>query len=713
MKKYDKISEIVIREINDIVYISDTNTYELLFLNQSALQLLGNPAESEWLGKPCYKVLQNFKSPCGFCTNSFLNKHEFYCWEHYNHMLNRHFLVKDKLVEWDGQLVRLEIAVDNTEKEKIYRQLKDNLIMEKTLVSCIQTLSMGSGLTAAINDLLKIIGNYYQADRAYIFECDHKLSLLINTYEWCKAGVTPQIDNLKELPLSAADRWMAEFRKKGGFYISSLGKNVDKNSAEYEILEPQGIHSLMAAPLMEQEKIIGFIGVDNPSIHMKEMVLLQSVAYFIMDDIKKKRMTRQLEELSYTDALTGVWNRHKYMEVLHRFERTAPDALGIIYVDINGLKRANDVHGHQYGDFLICHTAEVLSGLFPESVYRIGGDEFVVLCVNLPHDTFYRRVDRLYNMMQMDEECSLSIGLNWGDHNADINRQIISADELMYAEKQRYYSTRMAGKCSHKAGLAMHLVREIKEGKFTVYLQPKIEIRTGKLHGAEALIRRIDKNGQIELPIQFIPRYEAEGIIRHIDFFVLERVCQLLARWEKLGYTDLKVAVNLSRLTLMEYRVTRELKELCTRYKIPPKRIAIEVTETMGHMDKEDLKLLIQSLKDAGFSVSLDDFGAEYSNLAILTHLDFNEIKLDKSLIDHLNSNRRSKIVTTHAIDLCKDLSVTTSVAEGIETQEQLSILGDLNCDVGQGYYFDKPLSEDLFEQKYVKINRRPTAAEH
>lgn len=704
LQNHEDVSRLVMREINEIVYISDVKTYELLYLNRRAVELLGSPAISQWRGKPCYKVLQNRNEPCEFCTNACLNKKEFYCWEHDNEMLKRHFFVKDKLVEWDGRMVRLEIAVDNTEKENIHRQLQKNLAMEKTLVDCIRTLSKNSDLTAAINDLLGIIGNYYAGDRAYIFECDYENELLVNTYEWCRLGIEPQIDHLKQIPLHAADRWIEAFQKRGEFYISCLTEYAKSDSVEYKILEPQGVQSLIAAPLMDGEAMIGFIGVDNPLSNIGEMVLLQSVSFFVLDDIKKKKLTGQLQELSYKDTLTGVWNRNKYMEVLDQYERTTPEKLGIIYADINGLKRANDLHGHQYGDRLICRAAELLSGLFRNRVYRIGGDEFVVLCTELSHTEFYKKIDRLYDEVHRDGACSISIGLKWSEEGEDVNKQIISADRLMYADKQRYYSARNAVKCEDKEGRARKIAREIEAGRFVVCLQPKIEIGTGKLCGAEAFVRRIDRQGRTEMPIQFIPRYEAEGIIRHIDFFVLERVCQLLARWEKMGNTSLKIAVNFAHFTLTEHRAAEKIEKICRRFGIPADRIVLEVSGAIGQMGKESLKRLLQSLKQAGFTVSLDNFGAESLNYAAFLDLQFDEIKLDKCLIDRIASDERAQIVAKHVIELCRDLKVKTSVAAGIETQEQLRVLEDFRCGAGQGYLFDRPLSEEIFEKKYIMV---------
>lgn len=700
---YEEISTLIITESDNIVYLSDPQTYELLFLNRATLEVLGNPPPEVWTQQPCYKLLQGKDAPCEFCTNDKLTREMFYSWEHYNEKLQRYFYKRDKLVELEGRLVRLEIATDNTEKELMYQRLKHNLEMEETLLKCIQTLSQNMELEVAINSLLEIIGGYYRAARAYIFECDFEHNLLVNTYEWCSEGITPMIGNLKELPLSAADRWMEAFRSKGEFYISALSENVDKDSDEYAILEPQGIQSLMAAPLKEGGAITGFIGVDNPTVNIMETILLRSIAYFAMDDILKRRLNAALKQLSYTDVLTGLWNRTKYVETLHEMENSAPPALGIIYVDINGLKRANDTSGHQYGDHLIRHTADILRDHFQKQVYRVGGDEFVVLCTDLSQEAFRRKVEVLRAAIREDEECSVSVGVKWGENGADVNRQVVTADELMYIEKQRYYSTRLTGRGSHRSNLSKALLREIGEGRFVVYLQPKVRIKTGELCGVEALVRRLGDHGKCLPPVQFIPRYEAEGIIRHVDFFVLNQACGMLRRWSQQSRRELRVAVNLSRMTLLEQDVALELASVCTAHGVSPGCITIEVTESMGMMGNKELCILLNTLKEKGFTISLDDFGAEYSNLAILADLAFDEVKLDKSLINELESNDRSRIVTSHAIGLCRELDMITSVAEGIETSGQLDILAAMHCEVGQGYYFDAPLPVPVFERKYLR----------
>lgn len=702
MKNHKDSSELVLREINEIVYVSDIHTHEILFFNQAAMDLCGCQDNADWQGKKCYKVLQNLNKPCEFCTNTLLNEQDFYCWEYYNQMMKRHLAVKDKLIEWDGRLVRLEIAIDISEKEKAMRQLEQNLLTEKTLVSCIRSLNADVDATTAINSLLETIGNYYSGDRVYIYECDYEKNCLISTYEWCRLGIKPQIDARKEVPLSSVEHRMESFRTKGEFHVFGRDEKLAKDSKEYSALKARDVDNHFAAPLLDDKEIIGFIAVDNPMTNLEEMVLLQSVSSFVMNDMKKKKQADKLWKLSYKDSLTDVWNRTRYKKILKQFERETPEKLGIVYTDINGVKEANDLYGHFYGDKMIIHTARVINELFPECVYRIGGDEFVILCTNLSYRSFTQRIDQLYDRVHKDELCNLSVGVKWMEEGEDVNRQIIAADRLMYADKQRYYSTQEKEDHRHKTGVAKHLIQEIKDGKFTIYLQPKIDLRSNKLYGAEALVRRFDDQGELVAPIQFIPLYEAQGIIRYIDFFVLDCVCRQLVRWHEMGNDTLKIAVNLSRFTLMEHNITAELVKVCKQYEISPSRIVIEVTETIGQLNREELVLLMERLKTAGFTVSLDDFGQEYSNLAILVALQFDEVKLDKSVVDYIVSNQKSTIVVDHAINMCKDLGGITSIAEGIETGEQLVVLKKLQCDVGQGYLFDRPLPVEQFEKKYI-----------
>lgn len=446
-------ASMIMDEISDIVYLADLETYELIYINNTTLNILGNPKEKDWKGKKCYQTLQNQPKPCPFCTNHLLRCNEYYIWEYYNQSLDRYFSIKDKIILLGEQRVRLEIATDITAQALTDKQLRQKLLEEQTLVSCVQTLNEGSNGKESINHLLQIVGTYHKAERAYIFEFNG--NIINNTYEWCREDISPQIHNLQNVPIETVERWFEQFKRSGDFYISSLGKNVDKDSLEYKILDSQGIESLMAAALWQDNEIIGFVGVDNPTVNTEGMFLMRSVTSFITNDLYKRKMMEKLTALSYTDALTGTGNRHDYYRVINGFSNNPPASLGIIFLDINGLKIVNDTYGHKQGDYLIKHLAKALLSIFMEYVYRIGGDEFVVLCQNMSQEDFLEKVAALRRLVETDKGLPVSMGISWEKGTVDVARQITCADGLMYEEKQQYYARlskeKNKGKYCHRA----------------------------------------------------------------------------------------------------------------------------------------------------------------------------------------------------------------------------------------------------------------------
>lgn len=427
-------------------------------------------------------------------------------------------------------------------------------------------------------------------------------------------------------------------------------------------------------------------------------------------DAKLMQCVRTLmQEMRYTnrvDKLTQVYNRNEYMRMLQRYEECSPNTLGVVFTDINGMKKINESHGHKYGDFVIVQTADILRKYFEGQVYRVSGDEFVTLCENVDQETFQEKVLRMKQEFETSRDCDASVGYVWQDGEFDARDEIVRADEMMYAQKQTYYQNVLSSGRKERIGSAGEVLKDIQEERFIVYLQPQVEIQTGRVVGAEALVRKRGHDGNIILPGKFIPFYEMEGIIRHLDFYVLETVCSIVRDWRQQDKKELRVSVNFSRMTLMEPDVVQEILRVCRRYQVPPRSINIEVTESISKMDYSQLQGLVNELTEAGFMVSLDDFGSKYSNLSILTGLNFHEVKFDISLVKELADNHRSQIVMKNAIQICKDFKTTNSLAEGIETREQLDLLAGYACDYGQGFYFSKALPAEEFHQKYICENQ-------
>ncbi|MBU3877086.1 EAL domain-containing protein [Faecalicatena sp. AGMB00832] len=707
MIEREKIYPIIVDESENVVYISDPETYEVVYLNQAMRETLDMEPGEEYTGRLCYELFQGLDSPCPFCTNACLSKDRFYTWKHYNEKLKTYFILRDKLVEIDGRDYRLEICVDITESEVQHQNLEQQLSIEETLVQCIHTLSENEDMDMAINSLLEIIGRFYQADRSFIFEYNQWNNTVSNTYEWYREGVESDLPKLQNLPAGLVEQWKKTFADSEVYYI--LPNNEEISGEIPDLLHKFHVHSHMAAPIWEEKsdayqgerRLSGFIGVNNPSRGIEHIKLLQSVAFFVSNDIYKRRMFNKMEELSHLDALTGLGNRNYYLERVEELKQARLESLGVVFIDINGLKYANDHYGHPYGDEMIQSVAHGIRRVFPEYAYRIGGDEFIALFVNGTKEEFEQRLDTLKRYAENECICDFSMGVNFGEGKINIDEQIGYSDSMMYVEKQVYYGSVIDGRRQQHKALARKLVREIEAGNFEIFLQPKIHLDTGEMVGAEALMRRQGEEGEMLLPDRFISLYESEGVIQYLDCYAFEEVCKMLAVWLEKGGTPVPISVNFSRVSLMGSDVVKHLAELRDRYGVPSELLVIEVTESISQMEPRALRSLMDDFEKYGFVVSLDDYGYQYSNLAILINMNFVELKLDKSLVDDLAENPKARIVVENSIDMCRRLNQVISTAEGIENEEQLSILKEFHCNVGQGYFFSEPLPKEVFLKKF------------
>lgn len=429
----------IVDEFDQIVYVSDLETHELYYINKAGRKLI----ESHYpIGQKCYKVLQGKKEPCNFCTNHLLFKHQFYTWEKTNPLFNRKFILKDKLISWNGKTARLEIATDITHKENVSAETKMKLKTERTIVECIHSLTCADTLDQAIHSVLSAIAEFYHADRAYIFEIDDNLNLCNNTYEWCNKGITPEIDLLQNVDLNVIKRWLEIFKTEPMVSIADVDELKEISPEEYHILKEQNISSLLVTPIRStaEKKVTGFIGVDNPSMYTEDNSLLDTLSYFIIDEIKKRTLSEQLIYTSYHDALTGLLNTNCYKKDLEELSSTSLSSVGVVYVDINGLKKRNDEFGHNAGDELIKNVASNLQTAFNEQdIYRIGGDEFIIICKEISEEDFSSRIQMLNSEIKMQGNYSISIGHAWSSQHDDIEKLVREADLSMYQNKKQFY----------------------------------------------------------------------------------------------------------------------------------------------------------------------------------------------------------------------------------------------------------------------------------
>ena len=315
-------------------------------------------------------------------------------------------------------------------------KIKERLEIATILNKCIAELISGEDEDAAISNLLRIISGYFDGDRSYIVQIDEKRNVCTNTYEYAMNGVTAEKDNLQEVPMEMLDIWMDSFRKNGLYYIPDIEE--EQGQPYYETLKMQDITRLLAVPLNSDGKIIGFLGVDNPRLHYEDHTLLSSIQYFLTDSLKAKERKARLQYMSYRDMLTTLYNRNRYIQVLEGMQAKTVIKTGVAYNDINGLKRVNDLYGHEAGDRLIINTARSMLAILPENAYRVGGDEFVLICFDIDEKIFRSKVRDICDSIAA-KRISVSVGVVWEESSSELETMLRRADDLMYAEKKKYY----------------------------------------------------------------------------------------------------------------------------------------------------------------------------------------------------------------------------------------------------------------------------------
>ena len=327
-----------------------------------------------------------------------------------------------------------ELAVSERTKEQIRQRLE----IATVLNSCVGKLNSDTDIDVGINNLLATVNGYFQADRTYVFEIDPDRDVLINTFEYiCGQEVSAQMDNLQEVPVSVIKVWMQNFRQGRSYYMSDLGQ--ERGQPSYEMLKAQQVWRLLAVPLMKGGAMVGFLGVDNPRAHYDDATLLASIQFFVTNSLDRKKQQAYLEKLSYRDMLTGLYNRNRYIERLEAYKQVQDQQIGAIYIDLNGLKKVNDEQGHRAGDELIVRAAGTIAGIFAEDAYRVGGDEFVVILLDVSREDFARKTEQLRRQMQ-ENGVDASIGGVWQASTENLEDLLRLADENMYREKKRYYS---------------------------------------------------------------------------------------------------------------------------------------------------------------------------------------------------------------------------------------------------------------------------------
>ena len=447
--------------------------------------------------------------------------------------------------------------------------------------------------------------------------------------------------------------------------------------------------------------------------------------YALYDITDKKVYQSKIEQQAYTDFLTGLYNRMCCERDLARhIDQAKKDGTegALLYIDLDDFKHINDGLGHQYGDVLlkaISHSLKRVDGI-DNTCYRMGGDEFVII---IPPESF-ERFDMIINQIRdifgkpwflkdADYYCTMSMGIvNFPTEGENVQDLIKKADIAMYEAKRSgknrmaQYSDKLEAGSSKRLDMEKNMRDATVDGykEFEVYYQPIVDNRLPgtPCTGAEALIRwNSAELGSIS-PAEFIPLAEYLGLINPIGNHVLRQACLACRQWNENGHPNYKVNVNLSVVQLLQPDIVELIGRTIEETGICPQNLTLEVTESLAINDMDRMKDILAKIKKLGARIALDDFGTGYSSLNHIREMPFDVIKVDQSFVQDLANDSYSRYFIKMVSDLANAIGVNVCV-EGIETKEQYDVLKGLNVSLIQGYYFDRPMKREAFEEKYVK----------
>lgn len=694
----------LLEESNDLIYVTDFFTYGLLYMNSGAKRLFQVEGDG-YKNQKCYEVLHHLDHPCEFCTNHLLCRESFYRWEYHNPKLGRDFMLRDRIVDWYGLPARIEFATDVTRLNQQKKALQHQVQADQVIISSLRILSGNNSLDLGADLLLEKVGNFYQAERAYLVDYERQGRKLSLSREWHRG---------EKGTFLSARRWQAFtplavrcFERHENFILSSPSQLEGEAPEMARLLEEQGIFSQRAVPFFIGGQPAGLIGLDNPSEFQDELTVLETLGYFIAEELSRKHLTDRLDFLSRHDALTGFQNRACYAEYQEQKRNAGLSSLGVAVADINSLKEINRTRGHLGGDAVIKKAAGLLRDSFPKAdIFRLSGDEFAIICENIPRQEFMDRVRRVQEGAALLEARGMSIGFSWSGPGADFFQMVTEANEKMLSQKHLFYSDIRNSVLPQKSGnvLLQDVLEAIRMGWYQVYLQPEMDGQGKRPAGAEALVRMNSSQYGFHLPGGFLPELEQERVIQYLDLYMFEEVCRILKGWKKNGREWIPISVNFSCQTLLEPGLLQTILRIAEAHEIPRGMIQVEITESLGNYETETIAEICAGIRSSGFRLSLDNFGIRYANMAVLCHIPADVLKIDKSLIQCLEGRQSeaasAKTVIKQLILLCGELGITP-VAEGVETPEQANMLRSLHCGGMQGFLFGRPVPAAEFERMY------------
>lgn len=564
-----------------------------------------------------------------------------------------------------------------------------------------------------MESILETIGKYFYADRIVYSVLDNNQEI-VN-----KIWTSEQYKEYNKLPSIMPIKVWDIHKENGLVKMQNTENIIEFNSDLYKILNDQNVKSVVRADISYGDKIIGFLRIDSFSLRywpIEEDELYRIVAKIISTYVYKANERKILQDSLYLDKLTGLYNYSAFIKVASEILANTNKKMCLYYLNFDKFKIINNHYSFKAGDLTLVEVSKALNDIYGTANSCIAryGDRFIVLTDYISKEDIDEKFTKLiktkdeifYEGKRLAAHIHLVTGvyITNGDEleiTSIIDKANLARKSIEDVNRTSYaiYNEKMAQDHYKKNELESHFYEALNTDEFKIYLQPKIDMNTHKLIGAEALTRWYFKNEKIIQPIEFIPILESAGLISRLDFYVFEKVCQFLRNLIDKGFTPFTISINLSKKHIRnDYPATVE--RIRKKYNVDSKYIEIEITESLVSENTDLIIEIMSELHNLGYKISMDDFGSGYSNLSILSKFDFDVLKIDKSICLYVNDDKISLIIS--AIKSLTDGLGIDVLCEGVETEKQEKLLLSLGCNKAQGYLYDKPIAVDEFIKKYV-----------
>ena len=533
--------------------------------------------------------------------------------------------------------------------------------------------------------------------------------------------------SLRNAEMDPAEGLWARIASEGQFVLLTRPIKDEKLQRHFEA---RGIHDAIAVPIFgsEGENVVGQLLVGNHLGDVRtfdegDLRLLETLASHASVALEKgaliDSLARQAAENEYQaqhDALTGLYNRAFFHDRVQSAiaEAGANGLLAVLLMDLDRFKEINDTLGHHIGDGLLVELAARLSASMPRgsTVARLGGDEFAILLPEIESlssatqaaDELVARITAPFSLEQLTLDVDGSIGIAlYPIHGLDADTLMQRADVAMYLAKENHrgyeiYASDRDQYSPSRLALVAELRAAIDQRELEVWYQPKIDLSTQEVLGAEALVRwHHPRNGMMS-PDEFVSLAEHTGLIGPMTELVLDQALEKCRQLRRDGRDGFKVAVNLSVRNLMDSNLPHLVSKLLLKWNLPAEALQLEITESTIMADPVRAITTLSALKRMGIALSIDDFGTGYSSLSYLKRLPVAEVKIDRSFVMGMTTDENDGVIVRSVIDLARNLGLEV-VAEGIETQQAWDRLLTLGCRIGQGYFISRPLPPAELDQ--------------